>query len=326
MKRKTITGTELNCSVLSLGSLYFGSKIDEVDSFRLLDSYFDRGGNFIDTAHCYANWLPVESSISEKTIGKWMKQRRIRNQVVVATKGAHPKFESMDVSRVRPQEILQDLNESLRHLQVDTIDLYWLHRDDPTYPIEEILGLLNDQVKAGKIRYFGCSNWTTERIRQATQYAIDHGIQGFCGNQMMWSLAEVDRTKLEDHTLVTMDEDMKQFHEKTQMSAIPYSSQAQGMFTKWENKVYSLHDEKINSIYRSQENWERYERVHKVSEELSYSVTQVVLGYLLSQSFNTFPIIGCRSLEQLEESLKAVEVNLDNRQLSYLEKGVVSSI
>ena len=108
----------------------------------------------------------------------------------------------MHIPRMSRAEIASDLLASLEHLQVDTIDLYWLHRDDPARPVDEIVESLNEHVKAGRIRYFGCSNWRAERIRAAQEYAAAHGLQGFAGDQMMWSFAAMDPTRIADQTLV----------------------------------------------------------------------------------------------------------------------------
>ncbi|MBP1995162.1 aldo/keto reductase [Paenibacillus eucommiae] len=319
MQLKPVTGTDLLCSTFCLGGASLGSRLNLEESFRLMDAYAERGGNFIDTAQVYANWLPaIEASISEKTIGLWMKARKNRNQMLVSTKGGHPLLESMQLSRMSQKDIAQDIEGSLRHLQVDTIDLYILHRDDTNRPVQDILETLNEQVKAGRIRYFGCSNWTVERIIEAQDYAKAEGIQGFSGNQMMWSLAEADQTQFSDPTLIAMDNDMKQYHIASGVSAFPYSSQAQGLFTKWDSGEYSLDDKRISPMYSTAANRARFERAQELASELSLTITEIVLGYLISQPFHTFPIIGCRTHAQLEASLKAEYLKLTQDQLAFL--------
>ncbi|WP_162463275.1 aldo/keto reductase [Paenibacillus psychroresistens] len=318
MQIKSVVGTDLECSTFCLGGAILGSDINQADSFELMDAYVDRGGNFVDTAEVYSNWLPVEPSLSEKTIGLWMKARKNRHKLLVSTKGAHPLLESMQLARMSKQDIIHDIEQSLRNLQVETIDFYILHRDDTDRTVEEILEALNEQVKAGKIRYFGCSNWTTERIKEAQTYANKHGIQGFSGNQMMWSLAEADSTKFVDTTLVAMDNGMTQYHLETGLPAFPYSSQAQGLFTKWDSGQYTADDSRISPMYKSAANRARFERAQQLANDLSRSITEVVLGYLISHSFQTFPIIGCRTISQLEESLKAADLRLTQEQLEFL--------
>ncbi len=317
MNHTKIKGTDLVSSSLSLGGVALGSQLNEKESFRLMDDYVGLGGNMIDTAQVYANWLPIEASISEKTIGRWMKSRNNRNELIVTTKGAHPLIEAMNIPRVSPQEIVEDIEDSLKRLQVDTIDLYWLHRDDSNRPVGEILEALNVQVKAGKIRYFGCSNWTTKRIREAQEYAKKHQIQGFSANQMMWSLADIDQNKLGDQTLIAMDEEMKQFHLSTGLTTIPYSSQAHGLFSKLVKGLLSF--DEIRPEYQLEINRIRQERVQNLAKEHSLTITQIVLGYLLSQPFSTIPIVGCYTREQLDDCVRANQVRLSNEQIEYLD-------
>jgi len=318
MRRVTFEGTDLVSSTVSLGGVALGSKLDEAQSFALMDLYVDRGGNMIDTAQVYADWLPVEPSVSEKTIGRWMKARNNRNRLIVTTKGAHPRLQTMHVPRMSPQDIAQDVEDSLKRLQVETIDLYWLHRDDRTRDAGEILETLNEQAKAGNIRYFGCSNWTVERIREAQEYAAKHRLQPFSGNQMMWSLASVDAPKLNDPTLAPMDEAMRRYHLETGLAAIPYASQAQGLFAKLDSGALALDDERVAPHYRVEDNRRKLECIRSIAANKSLTCTQVALGYLLSQPFPTIPIVGCRTREQLEDCLRADDVRFTAEELDFL--------
>jgi aryl-alcohol dehydrogenase-like predicted oxidoreductase len=174
-----IPNTNLDVSSLCLGTGEFGSKLDRAAAWQLLDAFVAAGGNFLDTANVYADWVPGTKSSSEKTIGAWLAQRGNRAQLIIATKGAHPLLASMNVPRCSPADILHDIEQSLGHLQTDVIDLYWLHRDDPARPAGEIIETLAAQVKAGKIRYFGCSNWRVERIAAANSYAATSSLAAF---------------------------------------------------------------------------------------------------------------------------------------------------
>jgi aryl-alcohol dehydrogenase-like predicted oxidoreductase len=202
MKKRVIPNSGLCPSFLCLGTVPFGSTMSEKDSFGLLDAYLHLGGNFIDTANVYADWIPGEKSTSEKTIGKWLKSRQNRQQLIVATKGGHPDLNLLHVPRISKGNIIHDLHESLRHLQTDYIDLYWLHRDDPKVPVEEILMTLEEQVQSGKIKYYGCSNWTAFRIKEAQKVAASLGTKGFVASQPMWSLAVPNYEHMTDKTLV----------------------------------------------------------------------------------------------------------------------------
>jgi aryl-alcohol dehydrogenase-like predicted oxidoreductase len=320
--RTTIPGTELHAFPIALGGAPLGSAIPRDDAFRLMDEFMDGGGNMVDTAQVYANWLPdIEPSVSESTIGQWMTERRCHNRMIVTTKGAHPFLESMDRPRMSEEEVRLDLEGSLRRLRVEAIDLYWLHRDDVGRPVGDILEMMNGFVREGKIRCFGCSNWSVERMREADRYVTGHGLQGFAGNQMMWSLAAADPSRFQDPSLVAMDEEMHRYHLATGMAALPYSSQAQGLFTKWERGEYAKDDERISPQYRSEENVRRFERCRTLARELSVSINRIVLAYLTSQPFPTVPIAGCRTSAQLRDSLAVADLRLSYSQLAYLEHG-----
>jgi aryl-alcohol dehydrogenase-like predicted oxidoreductase len=184
MKYVTIPNSELRVSQICLGSAEFGATMAPKDSFALLDAFIAAGGNFIDTAHVYSDWIPNTKSTSEKLIGEWLRKSGMREDVLIATKGAHPRLTSMNVSRLSKDDIETDVHESLEYLQTETIDLYWLHRDDVSIPVGEIIEALNEQVWLGNIRYFGCSNWTFSRIQEAMDYELDiqpdSGSDGLC--------------------------------------------------------------------------------------------------------------------------------------------------
>jgi aryl-alcohol dehydrogenase-like predicted oxidoreductase len=319
MRYVNFPDTELKPAAICLGSTHIGSTIDRESSFRLLDHYFEQGGDFIDTASVYANWLPGEKSISEKTIGQWLKQKKNRHEIVLATKGAHPELSTMHIPRLSPPEIMADLHASLKNLKTEVIDLYWLHRDDPQRPVEDILETLNEAVKAGKIRYFGCSNWWTERIYEAQDYAAAHGLQGFSANQVMWSLARIDPAAIRDKTTAWMDDEMKQYHRETGLAAVAYSSQANGLFQRMAEGTVDKMDPNTRQVYEVKENQQRFERIKRLAADSSLSVTQIVLGYLQAQPFVTVPIVGCRTVAQLRDSLTAADVTLEPDQVQYLK-------
>lgn len=314
-----IPNSDLDVSSLCLGTADFGTKIDRDVAFQLLDAFVAGGGQFIDTANIYGDWVPGHKSSSEKVIGEWLVQSGKRNQVVLATKGAHPLLSSMNVPRCAPHEILHDIDQSLGHLQTDVIDLYWLHRDDPTRPTGEIIETLAAQVKTGKIRYFGCSNWRVERIAAANAYAAAHNLPGFVADQMSWNAARVDALAIPDKTLVAMDAALHRYHEQSKLAAIPYSSQAGGVLHKWATGRGDAISKHLNTIYPPLANQRRALAVQTLADELNVSFTAIVLGYLQSQPFVTVPIIGPQSLSQLQDSLAADGVWLDEEQRELID-------
>ena len=320
MKYRNIPDTNLTPSVLCLGCGPFGSDLDERASLALLDSFFEGGGNFIDTALVYGEWLPGGKGLSEKTIGKWLKARGNREQVIISTKGAHPRLNTMNVQRLAPEEIVSDLDESLQNLGTETIDLYWLHRDDPNRPVAAILKTLNKQVKAGKIRYFGCSNWRLERLKEAQHYAAENGLQPFSANQVMWSLATPNpEAFLFDPNMVGMDELLRNYHQKNNLAVLAYTSQARGFFTRLAKRGSEGLPHNLKKNYINEENLEKMFRLKVVSKETGYHMGEIVLSYLLSQPFPTFPIAGSSNLIQLKENMGATDKYLEPALLKFLE-------
>jgi aryl-alcohol dehydrogenase-like predicted oxidoreductase len=309
---------DLHPASICLGTADLGSSVNKKESYAILDAYLDLGGNFLDTAKVYADWLPGERSISEKLLGEWMHQRRNRQRIVLATKGAHPDLATMHLPRMTRAEIEADLHASLRHLQSEVIDLYWLHRDDPARPVEDILTTLNDAVRAGKIRYFGCSNWRVARLREANEYAATHGLHGFSANQPLWNMAVIDAQALGDPTIVTMDNDMWKYHRETQLPAIPFSAGANGLFQKLEKGAYRSLDPILQQVYGSPANLIRFERALQLASRHNLTITQVVLGFLRSQPFPVHPIVGPKTITQLRDCMTATGVQLEEPEISYM--------
>lgn len=320
MKYRNIPHTDLYPSVICLGTALFGTSLDISTAFRLLDTFVEHGGNFIDTAHVYGAWATDGLGLSEKIIGRWVKERGLQEKIIIATKGAHPLLSATHVPRLSPQNICADLDESLRCLQSESIDLYWLHRDDPQRSVADILETLNGQVKQGKIRYFGCSNWRVKRIAKAMHYAAEHGLAGFVGNQCLWSLAIPNRDAIEDSSVALMDDQTLAFHRKTGLAAVAYSSQARGFFTKTTNDPASLSDQ-VRKMYASEANTARLHRLQDLSVEVSLSISSLALAYLINQPLPTFPVASFASVGQLLESIEAGDVELNLSTLRYLERG-----
>jgi aryl-alcohol dehydrogenase-like predicted oxidoreductase len=319
MQSVRIPNSDLYVSSLCLGTGEFGSKLDRAASWRLLDEFIDAGGNFIDTANVYGDWVAGTKSSSEKMTGAWLAEHGKRSQLLIATKGAHPLLSSMDTPRSAPHEIIYDIEQSLKHLHTDVIDLYWLHRDDPARPAGEFIETLAGQVKAGKIRYFGCSNWRAERIAAANAYAAAQGLPGFVGDQMLWNAAKLDAEALPDKTMVAMDPALYEYHRQTGLAAIPYTSQAHGLLQKLAEGNIAIIRPHDSKLYPLAANQRRAAVAQALAKELGVSVTGIVLGYLQSQPFVTIPIIGAQTLPHLHDSLAGDGVRLTPGQIAALD-------
>lgn len=315
MKTLNLPRTDLTVSQLCLGTAEYGATQDETLSFQLLDAYVEGGGNFLDTALIYAAWLPAGKGSSESLIGKWLKSRQPQN-LVLATKGGHMELNNPGKPRLSPRYLAWDVESSLKHLGVETIDLYYMHRDDTKRPVEDILATLEGMVADGKIRYYSFSNWSQKRAEAARMAAEEAGAHGFVCNQPLWSLAQTNMDKV-DPTLIQMDEEFLSWHEKHGLAVVPYSSQAGGFFSKM-GAGKELTD--LPEGYQNELNVARFEAALAISAETGYSLSQIVLGYLLNQSVTVVPIIGCKSLSHLEDSLKATEVVLTQEQVESLRR------
>ncbi len=320
MTRVTIPGTSLSVTPICLGGGEIGSSLDQEKSFALLDRLLELGGNFLDTARNYGDWVPgLEPGASERMIGAWMADRGCRDQIVLATKGGHPLMgPKPELPRLDRDTLVGELDASLAALRTDSIDLYWLHRDDPTRPVEDILETLNAQRNAGKIRYFGASNWKTPRLRAAYDHARAAGIAGFVADQSLWNAAPLARPPYGNAELGWMSAERFDFHEETGMAMIPYQSQAFGLFSRMAHGTLDAMNPGFRSFYKAEESAARYRRMTEIMAARGLTITQVTLGYLLSQPFVTLPIVGCRNVAYLEDSMSAADTRLAPQEVAAL--------
>lgn len=224
-----LPGTSLNVSAFCYGTAEIGAKACGADADRLLNTYRDAGGTFLDSAHVYAVWADVGAGSSERAIAAYFRRNGGRNAMVVATKGGHPTFEGYPrADRFLSADVIaQDVTESLARLETDVIDLYYLHRDDPRMPVGDIIEILNAEIRKGRLRYLGASNWQTDRIEAANAYARKHGLAGFVASQPQWSLAHSTASSTGMVFLSAAD---VAWHERSQLPVVCYSATARGFF------------------------------------------------------------------------------------------------
>jgi len=233
MRYIDIPGTDLNVSALCLGTVDFGTRLVGDDADRLVTAFLDAGGNFLDTAHCYAFWMENGLGASERGLGACLTRLGVWDRVVVGTKGGHPEVPP-DYPRpdffLAPDVLEADINESLDRLGVGYVPLYYLHRDDGRVPVSEIIDALNVAVADGRIGYLGASNWTVARIAEANEYAASKGLRGFAISQSQWSLAVPDWPMGEDPCMrYVTDEDAAEYA-RLGIPVAAYTSTAAGYF------------------------------------------------------------------------------------------------
>ena len=319
---KKLGNTDLVVCPVSLGTALLGVNMNDKQVDTLLGTYFEEGGNFIDTAHVYSDWIPGERCLSEKSLGKWLKRRKSRHDLVLGTKGAHPDVAVLDSQapqdRMALPELRKDLEESLSYLNTDYIDMYWLHRDNTNYSVEEILCYLELFVKEGKIRYYGCSNWSLARVEEARSLSDKMDWQGFSANQIEWSCALKNPQSLGDYSMKRMDKAFYEYHNSHNWPNLSYGSQAQGLYGKvYQNGWQGLSKSDIKT-YGLPVNREIYALIKEYSKESHFSVDQLVLSYHFSPQNNSLPIIGSTNPNRIRNYMRSLDVRLDEEVVSHI--------
>lgn len=305
MKRATLGLSGLNVFPMALGTADYGlPRIPQADAFQQMDLYAQLGGNVLDTAEVYSNWVPGEKSRSEKLIGQWLKQSALSDGMHISTKGGHPLFESMDKPRLSNAQLDDDLKRSLDNLGIERIDLYFLHRDDASRPVDEIVDYLEEKKQTGLIGAYGLSNWTLARVRQAADYAKRRGITGFSVNQIYWSLARINPDAIADKTLVPMDEAFHQYHVDAGMAAMAYTSQAKGYLSK--RHLAQAIEPDLGTQYEGVHNDAVIKLLSPWCRANQCDPSQAILWWFMAQPFAAVPVVSPRTLAQLQALMDAV--------------------
>lgn len=337
MKEITLHNTDLKLTNLCLGSSPFGNRMAEEDSFLVLDRFVEAGGTFIDTANAYCRWVPGLTNCSEQVLAKWLKSRNAYNKVVIASKAAHYEcsngLDGKGRNRLNRTEVHQDLEESLSTLGLDHFDLYWLHRDNYEMSMGEIIDIMEELVKSGKIRYYGLSNYTMPRLKEGMAYAKEHGLQGFHAVSNQWSLALTndDVRYNPDPTIVMCMQEEYHWHVETEMPIVPYTSTSRGFYNKLAQLDVPVKDGKllvpaeelpiadnVKYPYLNEGNLRIYELLKELSAETGHSLQTLALAWLLNQSFQVFPIFSVSKLSQMDDVLAASEILLSKEWVDAL--------
>jgi predicted dehydrogenase/aryl-alcohol dehydrogenase-like predicted oxidoreductase len=270
----------------------------------MFDDFFERGGNTFDTAYIYA------AGLQEKLLGQWVKLRGVREEVVVISKGAHTPF-------CNPADLTKQFLTSLERLQMDYADIYMLHRDNIDIPVSEFVDVLNEHVKAGRIRAFGGSNWSLARVQEANDYAVKRGLQGFSVVSNNFSLARmVD--PIWAGCVAASDSESRAWLMKHQVALLPWSSQARGFFLEGKASPEKKDDQELVRCWYSEDNFKRLERATELAAKKGVRPINIALAYVLNQPFPTFALIGPRVLSETRTSLPGAALELTDREIQYL--------
>lgn len=309
MKRINIKNTDLEIAPINFGGNVFGWTLDEIESFAILDKFADNGFNFIDTADTYSWWVNGIGGQSEDIIGKWMKARNNRQDIVLATKvGSETKEHGYDISK---KHILQSVDASLKRLNTDHIDVYYTHFDDNKTPVEETLSAYDEIIKAGKVKCIAASNISTDRLLESFEVAEKHNLPKYVALQPHYNL--VERQKFEN--------DYAPLVEKFGLSVFPYWSLAAGFLTgKYRSEsdfTKSARGEGVKK-YMTEGGLSVLQALDKVSEKHNSNPATVALAWLLAKPLITAPIVSATNENQLQSLFDAPQLKLDLEDIEAL--------
>lgn len=313
MDYRLLGRTGLRVSALALGSMQFGWTTDETTSRTILNTFTEAGGTLIDTADIYSSWVEGNpGGVSEEIIGHWMKQRGNRHDVIIATKGRGRMWPGPTGEGLSRAHLLRAVDDSLRRLQTDYIDLYQTHWYDADTPIEETLRVLDDLVRAGKIRSIVCSNIPPWRLMQALWASERLVLERYVSLQPHYNLVHRDE----------FENEMQDVCHTYGLGVLPYSPLAggflSGKYRPGEVSPTSVRADSVQRRYANEQGWQILATVERIAEEYNATPAQVAIAWLLSRPMVTAPIIGASSVEQLTGSLGAVHVALDGSALAAL--------
>ena len=320
MEYRKLGKSGLEVSELALGTMQFGWTADEETAFGIMDAYAEAGGNLIDTADIYSSWVDGNpGGVSEEIIGRWLKTRGNRQRIVLATKVRGRMWDGPNGEGLSRAHILTAVDDSLRRLQTDYIDLYQTHWFDADTPVEETMWVLDDLVRAGKVRYVGCSNHPAWRLAESLWASDVHGLVSYVSLQPHYNL--VHRAEFE--------REMADLVAKYAIGVIPYSPLAGGYLTGKYRPDQPLPDSaragRIRERYLGDtDSSGRYaallDGMAEIGQTHGQGIAQVALAWLLSNPLVTAPIIGANSVEQLQDSLAAIGFHLSEAEVEVLNE------
>ncbi|MER7916886.1 MULTISPECIES: aldo/keto reductase [unclassified Streptomyces] len=305
---RTLGSSDLEVFPLCLGGNVFGWTADEQTSFAVLDAYTAAGGNFIDTADSYSAWVEGhQGGESETVIGKWVKARGNRSDVVIATKvSQHPQYKGLSAATIRAAA-----DASLARLGTDHIDLYYTHFDQPEVPVEEIIGALDELVKAGKVRQIAASNISAERLKESLDFSTRENLARYVALQPHYNLVSRD----------TYEGPLQDLVAREGLSTVPYFALASGFLTGKYRPGATVDSPRAGGAAKYAET-ERGQKVLAALDEIAAAHdaphATVALAWLAAQPTVTAPIASARTLEQLPPLVAVGDLKLTDDELKKL--------
>lgn len=312
MDKRQLGNSSLYVAPLAFGGNVFGWTVDESTAFQLLDSFAGSGFNLIDTANSYSRWVPGnKGGESETIIGNWMKQRSNRDRIMIATKvGSDIGQGHRDISA---KHILAAVEDSLRRLQTDYIDLYQTHWDVESTPVEETLEAHARLVKDGKVRCIGASNFSAERLKSSLEASARYGYPRYESLQPPYNL--YDREEFE--------KDLEKLCEEEHLGVISYYSLASGFLTgkyRTESDLKRSARGKGVSNYMNEKGFRILAALDDISREYATSPATVALAWIMARPSVTAPIASATNLTQLEALVRSADLKLSRDAITRLDK------
>ena len=305
MKQITVKGIKEDFSIsrIAFGTGSVMKNLTKDEYFALFDLFYSMGGTVLDTAPGYCGGR------SEKYIGEWIREHQNRDKIFISTKACHS-FEG-EPSRLTYKDMMDDLNQSLSQINTDYIDIFWIHNDDPSIPVERIMDDLNKVIETGKIRSIGCSNWTVERLEAANNYAKANGMNGFWSNQIQWSLASAENGNYaKAFNALVMDEKSYDWYVKNDITIFAFSAAARGFFSIAAKDGIEAVSEQTMSFFGSEANIKRLENVKNFMAEHHCSASVPVIGYITNNRLSGVALTSASRIETLKETMEAANVEM----------------
>jgi len=315
MRKIKISNLSKDVSVLGLGTMIFSPSKKEL-AFGILDNFQGNGGTLIDTAEIYG--APEQYGYSEATIGMWFESRKKRQDVVLLTKGCIP-GSCMPIHpnglEISPKCINASIEGSLKRLKTDYIDIWMLHRDDTSQLVGPIVETLNEEIKKGNILSYGGSNWSTDRIDEANEYAKENGLIGMSASSPHFCLA-IAKEPFWGNTTITNKED-KEWYIKNNFPLFAWSSQGRGFFARGDRNL--MEDDNLVRVYYSEENFEKARRAEEMGKVKGLTKIEIALAYVINQEFPSVALVGTSNGSHMKSCIKAADTILTEKEIDWLE-------
>ncbi|MGO9133988.1 MAG: aldo/keto reductase [Methylovirgula sp.] len=311
MQHRTLGNSGLSFKPLVLGGNVFDWTADVPTSLSIISAFVERGFAAIDTADVYSTWVKGhQGGESESVIGQWLRDGGVREKIIIMTKVGMPMPTGKGLSR---SHIIASVEESLRRLNTDYIDLYQAHMDDAATPLEETLGAFATLIEQGKVRAIGASNYTALRLAEARGISKAFGLPNFVSLQPNYSL--VNRKMYEGS--------VQKFCIEENFGVISYYALAAGFLTGKYRKAADFEGKPRANVLThvcDPRSLDILREMDKIAERLQVTLAQIAIAWVLAQKGITAPIVSATNLQQLDEILAAPDIKLDAAALSRLDR------